>query len=89
MIDMEVSLKALSSRIRADLDKCPNQDKRDARTYSDLKMETTTDEADIKGLLDLGVIKSDSCCSPLNKLQDECLTGIKLPFQPYRQYPIS
>ncbi|MFC1987434.1 hypothetical protein ACFLVH_02690 [Chloroflexota bacterium] len=48
-------------RIMADLDNCTNQDKKDAYTYPDLKVKATTEGADIKGYLDPGVIKSDSC----------------------------
>ena len=61
MVDMEANLKELCARIVPDLDNCNNQDKKDAYTYLDLKVKVTPEGADIKGYLDPGVIKSDSC----------------------------
>jgi len=61
MIGMEVNLKELCVRIVPDLDNCTNQDKKDAYTYLELKVKATPEGADIKGYLDPGVIKSDSC----------------------------
>ena len=61
MVDMEANLKELCARIIPDIDNCINQDKGDAYTYLDLKVKATPESADIKGYLDPGVIKSDSC----------------------------
>jgi len=61
LVDMEANLKELCARIVPDLDNCTNQDKKDAYTYLDLKIKATPEGADIKGYLDPGVIKSDSC----------------------------
>ena len=61
LVDMEDNLKELCTRIVPDLDNCNNQDKKDAYTYLDLKVKATPEGADIKGYLDPGVIKSDSC----------------------------
>ena len=61
MVDMKANLKELCARIVSDLDNCTNQDKKDAYTYLDLKVKVTPEGADIKGYLDPGVIKSDSC----------------------------
>jgi site-specific DNA recombinase len=61
MVDMEANLKELCVRIVPDLDNCTNQDKKNAYTYLDLKVKATPESADIKGYIDPGVIKSDSC----------------------------
>ena len=61
LVDMEANLKELCARIVPDLDNCTNQDKKDAYTYLDLKVKATPEGVDIKGYLDPGVIKSDSC----------------------------
>ncbi|MFC1932845.1 recombinase zinc beta ribbon domain-containing protein [Chloroflexota bacterium] len=61
MIDMEANLKELCSRIVPDLDNCTNQDKKDAYTYLDLKINATPEGADIKGYIDSGMVSSDSC----------------------------
>ena len=61
MVDMEANLKELCARIVPDLDNCTNQDKKDAYTYLDLNVQATPEGADIKGYLDPGVNKSDSC----------------------------
>jgi len=61
MIDMETNLKELCARIVPDLNNCTNQDKKDAYTYLDLKVQATPEGADIKGYLDSGVISGDSC----------------------------
>jgi len=61
MVDMEAHLKELCARIAPDLDNCTNQDKKDAYTYLDLKVEATPAGADIKGYLDSSVISSDPC----------------------------
>ena len=61
MVDMEANLKELCARIIPDIDNCTNQDERDAYTYLDLKVKATPESADIKGYLDPGLIKSDSC----------------------------
>ncbi len=61
MGDYEAKLKELCGRIAPDIETCTNQDKKDAYTYLDLKVKATPEGADIKGYLDPGVIKSDSC----------------------------
>ena len=61
MVNMDASLKELCSRIIPDLDNCTTQDKKDAFNYLDIKVKATPESADIKGFLDPGVIKSDSC----------------------------
>jgi len=61
MVEMEANLKELCARIMPDIDSCTNQDKKDAYTYLDLKVKATPYGVDIKGYIDPGVIKSDSC----------------------------
>ena len=61
MVEFESTNFELCARIMPDLDNCTYQDKKDAYTYLDLKVKATPDGADIKGYLDPGVVKSDSC----------------------------
>jgi len=56
-----VKLDKIYHNILENLDNCTNQDKKDAYTYLNLKVRATPEGADIKGYLDPGVIKSDSC----------------------------
>jgi site-specific DNA recombinase len=58
---MEAYLRELCARIIPDLDNCTNQDKKDAYTYLDLKVTATPEGVDIKGYLDPGTIKANSC----------------------------
>jgi len=55
-IDYEAKLKELCARIAPDIEKCNNQDKKDAYTYLDLKVKATPEGADIKGYLDPNVL---------------------------------
>ncbi len=61
LVGMESNLKELCARIVPDLDNCTNQDKKDAYTYLDLRVNATPEGVDIKGYLDPGTIKGDSC----------------------------
>ena len=63
LVDVESNLKELCARIIADLDNCNNQDKKDAYTY-----------LDIKGYLNLGIIKDDSCLLSIGQTS-ECLSS--------------
>jgi site-specific DNA recombinase len=58
---MEAHLRELCARIIPDLDNCTNQDKKDTYTYLDLKVTATPEGVNIKGYLDPGTIKPDSC----------------------------
>jgi site-specific DNA recombinase len=83
MVDMEVNLKELCTRIVHDLENCTNQDKKDAYAYLDLKVKATPTGADIKGYLDTGVIKSSSCLLTTGQTS-ACLSGhnkINIPFR--------
>jgi site-specific DNA recombinase len=60
MGDCEAKLKELCARIVPDIEDCPNQDKKDAYTYLDLKITATPEGADIKGYLKPNVIQADS-----------------------------
>ena len=55
------NLKELCARIVPDLDNCTTNDKKDAYTYLDLKVNATNEGADIKGFLDPSVLSADSC----------------------------
>ena len=61
LINMEANLKELCARIVPDLDDCTNQDKKDAYTYLDLHVTATPEGVDIKGYIDPGTVKGDSC----------------------------
>jgi len=56
MMNLEANLKELCGRIVADLDKCSNEDKKDAYAYLDLQVKATPEGADIKGYLDPRVL---------------------------------
>ena len=43
-----ILFKELCTRIIPDLDNCTNQDKKDAYTYTDLKLRVTPEGVDIK-----------------------------------------
>ena len=66
MVDVETNLKELCARIIPDLDRCTSQDKKDAYEYLDLKVIASPEGADIKGYLEPGTIRGESCV-PINK----------------------
>ncbi|MFC1871957.1 recombinase family protein, partial [Chloroflexota bacterium] len=72
MTDVETNLKELCTKIIPDLDKCVNQDKKDAYTYLDLKVSATPEGVDIKGYLDAVAIKAESCL-PITGHSSQCL----------------
>jgi len=72
MVDVEINLKELCARIIPDIDRCTNQDKKDAYTYLDLKVVATPDCVDIKGYLDPSAIKAESCV-PMTEQSSRCL----------------
>ena len=74
MVDMEANLKELCARIVPDLGNCTNDDKKDAYTHLDLKVEATTEGADIKGFLDPSVLSTDSCLLTTGQTS-ECLSS--------------
>ncbi len=61
MTDVETNLKELCTRIIPDLDKCVNQEKKDAYTYLYLKVTATPEGVEIKDYLDPGSINTNSC----------------------------